>query len=66
MFFVELVLSQGDVKQEHVKPGEFWLDGRVMERLSVKVGVIVTIGDADFPVTCVIESEPALSFNPFQ
>ncbi|POB85125.1 ABC transporter permease [Vibrio vulnificus] len=62
----ELVLSQGDVKQEHVKPGELWLDGRVMERLSVKVGDIVTIGDADFPVTGVIESEPGLSFNPFQ
>ncbi|EGQ8075720.1 FtsX-like permease family protein [Vibrio vulnificus] len=62
----ELVLSQGDVKQEHVKLGELWLDGRVMERLSVKVGDIVTIGDADFPVTGVIESEPGLSFNPFQ
>ncbi|HAS8421148.1 TPA: FtsX-like permease family protein [Vibrio vulnificus] len=62
----ELVLSQGDVKQEHVKPGELWLDARVMERLSVKVGDIVTIGDADFPVTGVIESEPGLSFNPFQ
>ncbi|HAS8147761.1 TPA: FtsX-like permease family protein [Vibrio vulnificus] len=62
----ELVLSQGDVKQEHVKPGELWLDGRVMERLSVQVGDIVTIGDADFPVTGVIESEPGLSFNPFQ
>ncbi|EHH1178999.1 TPA: FtsX-like permease family protein [Vibrio vulnificus] len=62
----ELVLSQGDVKQEHVKPGELWLDGRVMERLSVRAGDVVTIGDADFPVTGVIESEPGLSFNPFQ
>ncbi|HFQ4904429.1 TPA: ABC transporter permease [Vibrio vulnificus] len=62
----ELVLSRGEEKQRHVKPGELWLDGRVMERLSVKVGDVVTIGDANFPVTGVIEAEPGLSFNPFQ
>ncbi|HFQ5140822.1 TPA: ABC transporter permease [Vibrio vulnificus] len=62
----ELVLSRGEEKQRHVKPGELWLDDRVMERLSLKVGDVVTIGNADFPVTGVIEAEPGLSFNPFQ
>ncbi|ELP5727701.1 ABC transporter permease [Vibrio vulnificus] len=49
-----------------VAPGELWLDARVKERLNVNVGDNVTIGDADFAVTGFIESEPGLSFNPFQ
>ncbi|WP_196387291.1 ABC transporter permease [Vibrio cidicii] len=62
----ELSLRSDTTRTQHVNPGELWLDSRIMERLEVKQGDNVTIGDADFIVSGVIESEPGLSFNPFQ
>jgi putative ABC transport system permease protein len=51
---------------QHVEPGELWLDERIMNQLEIKIGDIVTIGDADLTFTGTILSEPGLSFNPFQ
>ncbi|KYN86407.1 ABC transporter permease [Vibrio cidicii] len=62
----ELSLRSDTTRAQHVNPGELWLDSRIMERLEVTQGDNVTIGDADFIVSGVIESEPGLSFNPFQ
>ncbi|MBE4586160.1 ABC transporter permease [Vibrio navarrensis] len=62
----ELSLRSDTTRAQHVNPGELWLDSRIMERLEVTQGDNVTIGDADFVVSGVIESEPGLSFNPFQ
>lgn len=62
----DLSLRSDTTRPQHVNPGELWLDSRIMERLEVKQGDNVTIGDADFVVSGVIESEPGLSFNPFQ
>ncbi|WP_117233986.1 ABC transporter permease [Vibrio maerlii] len=50
----------------HVKPGELWLEERVLSLLDVNIGDLVTIGDADLRVTGRVVSEPGLSFNPFQ
>ncbi|HAS6347042.1 TPA: FtsX-like permease family protein [Vibrio vulnificus] len=62
----ELRLAGSSGIETQVAPGELWLDARVKERLDVNLGDNVTIGDANFSVTGFIESEPGLSFNPFQ
>ncbi len=52
--------------QNHVQPGELWLEERVLSLLDVAIGDIVTVGDADLVVTGIVVTEPGLSFNPFQ
>ncbi|MBF9003072.1 ABC transporter permease [Vibrio nitrifigilis] len=62
----ELRLKTDSLVQRHVRPGELWLDERILAQLNVKVGDHLAIGDADFTINGVIEQEPGLSFNPFQ
>ncbi len=62
----EMALNDGQRSYVHVEPGQLWLDNRIMQRLQVKVGDVVTIGDADFQLSGEIKQEPGLAFNPFQ
>ena len=62
----EMLLESNDQQQNHVKPGELWLDERIFSQLEVNIGDNVTVGDADLTITGRIAQEPGLSFNPFQ
>ncbi len=62
----ELLLSDGNTTISHVKPGELWLDERVLSLLEVAIGDSVTLGDAELTISGKIIQEPGLSFNPFQ
>lgn len=62
----EMLLEGNEQQQNHVKPGELWLDERIFSQLEVNIGDNVTIGDADLTITGRIAQEPGLSFNPFQ
>lgn len=62
----EMILSDDNRLYHKVQPGELWLDERLFAQLEIKIGDMVTIGDADFVVTGRIVEEPGLSFNPFQ
>lgn len=61
----DLVLKGNSGSQSHVAPNQLWIEPRLMTDLNVKIGDTVSVGDADFVVSGVIESEPGLSFNPF-
>ncbi|CAK1727773.1 putative ABC transport system permease protein [Vibrio crassostreae] len=63
----EMILEGVDkALNNHVEPGELWLDERIFAQLEVDIGDNVTIGDADLTITGRITQEPGLSFNPFQ
>nr|WP_306416297.1 MULTISPECIES: FtsX-like permease family protein [unclassified Vibrio] len=62
----EMLLESNNQQENHVKPGELWLDERIFSQLEVNIGDNVTIGDADLTITGRIAQEPGLSFNPFQ
>jgi len=63
----EMVLEGADnASNNHVEPGELWLDERIFTQLEVEIGDNVTIGDANLTITGRISQEPGLSFNPFQ
>ncbi|WP_409439846.1 ABC transporter permease [Psychromonas sp. GE-S-Ul-11] len=51
--------------KNQVKAGELWLSPRLFSILESKVGDIIAIGDAELPITGVIEEEPELAYNPF-
>ncbi|MEG3754266.1 ABC transporter permease [Psychromonas arctica] len=51
--------------RNEVKPGELWLSPRLFSILESKVGDTIAIGDAELPITGVIEEEPELAYNPF-
>ncbi|WP_261818237.1 ABC transporter permease [Vibrio gallicus] len=57
---------QGRADAKGVRPGELWLDERIISALGVDVGDVVTIGDADLKVSGRLLQEPGLVFNPFQ
>ncbi|MGY0614548.1 ABC transporter permease [Vibrio sp. FJH11] len=59
-------LALDDNPSGRVKPGQLWLDERIMAQLEVHKGDTVTVGDADFTVSGAVILEPGLSFNPFQ
>ncbi len=62
----ELRLKTKDNKiNQHVLPGELWVAKRVLGLLEVSVGKTLTIGDADFVITGIIDADPELNFNPF-
>ena len=62
---MRLIRANNQVDQ-HVKPGELWLDERLFSLLDVNVGDRLSIGDADFTISGRVAEEPGLSFNPFQ
>lgn len=62
----EMLLESNSQQTDEVQAGELWLDERIFSQLEVKVGDIVTIGDADLAISGRIAQEPGLSFNPFQ
>ncbi len=61
----EMVLKRDRATQDHILPGELWLEERLFSLLNVKLGDEVAIGDLPLKVSGQIISEPALSFNPF-
>ena len=62
----DMVLESDSQQTSKVEAGELWLDERIFSQLEVKIGDIVTIGDADLEISGRIAQEPGLSFNPFQ
>ena len=62
----DMVLESNSQQTNKVEAGELWLDERIFSQLEVKIGDIVTIGDADLTISGRIAQEPGLSFNPFQ
>ncbi len=60
-----LLLSGPQGQQHHVRPGEIWLEPRIMQQLNIASGESISIGDADFIVSGKVISEPGISFNPF-
>lgn len=63
-----LELKSGSSKEYVKKPpnrGYVWLDQRLMEILDLKIGELVSIGDADFIVSHTIISEPDRATNSF-
>lgn len=62
----ELQLDDGKQTSNKVRPGQLWLDERVLSLLEVTAGDTVTLGDANFVISGKIAQEPGLSFNPFQ
>lgn len=50
----------------HVQQGEVWIADRLLSLLELNIGDVIAIGDAELPISGVIESEPELAFNPFR
>ncbi|CAH0529590.1 ABC transporter permease [Vibrio hippocampi] len=62
----DFILQSGEIQSHRVQPNELWLDARIIDRLGVKIGDSVSIGDADLIVKGEVVYEPGVSFNPFQ
>lgn len=63
----ELLLNGADNHiHNQVKPGEVWIADRLLSLLELNIGDVIAIGDAELPISGVIESEPELAFNPFR
>lgn len=61
----ELVLVDDKGEHHAIKPKELWLAERLFDLLDVKIGDQVEIGNSKLTVSGKIETEPELSFNPF-
>ncbi len=61
----ELVLVGDEGERHSVKPQELWLAESLLDLLKVKIGDQVEIGNSRLTVSGIIETEPELSFNPF-
>ncbi|MUK61879.1 FtsX-like permease family protein [Aliivibrio fischeri] len=63
----ELLLHGANNEQyTQVNQGEVWVADRLLSLLELNIGDVIAIGDAELPISGVIESEPELAFNPFR
>ena len=58
--------TAGEVTDAVPRPGEAWLDSRLLPALGVDIGDSVTVGYADFVVTAVLTGEPDRGGNFFE
>ncbi|MBF7073150.1 FtsX-like permease family protein [Glaciecola sp. MH2013] len=61
----EQVFGNPQPTDDKVQPGEVWVDSRMFQLLSIKLGDSVDVGDASFKVTRVLSEIPDAGFSVF-
>jgi putative ABC transport system permease protein len=61
----DIAFAQGQETDELPKPGEAWVESRLVQNLSLSIGDSIEVGDANFVVSKVLIEVPDAGFNIF-